>query len=95
MTRVLRKDGRIVVIELSTPRSPWVKPFYKFYTRYIIPLVGRIVSKDVRAYSYLPESIAAVAQGNAMTDLMGKAGLHNASFNPLSFGVCTIYTASK
>lgn len=95
MTRVLRKGGRIVVIELSTPRSPWVKPFYKFYTRYIIPLVGRIVSKDVRAYSYLPESIAAVAQGNAMTDLMEVAGLRNSSFLPLSFGVCTIYTASK
>lgn len=95
MTRVLRKGGRIVVIELSTPRSPWVKPFYKFYTRYIIPLVGRIVSKDVRAYSYLPESIAAVAQGNAMTDLMEVAGLRNSSFHPLSFGVCTIYTASK
>lgn len=95
MTRVLRNGGRIIVIELSTPRSPLVKPFYKFYTRYIIPLVGRIVSKDVRAYSYLPESIAAVAQGNTMTDLMEKAGLHNASFHPLSFGVCTIYTASK
>lgn len=95
MTRVLRPGGKIVVIELSTPRSAWVKPFYKFYTRCIIPIVGRIVSKDVRAYSYLPESIAAVAQGEAMTALMTEAGLRNTSFRPLTFGVCTIYSATK
>lgn len=95
MTRVLRKGGRLVVIELSTPRKAIVKPFYKFYTRCIIPAAGRIVSKDVRAYRYLPESIAAVAQGEAMTALMEKAGLHAATFRPLTLGVCTIYTATK
>lgn len=95
MARVLRKGGRLVVIELSTPRSAFVKPFYKFYTRCIIPAVGRIVSKDVRAYSYLPESIAAVAQGEAMTALMSQAGLENTVFRPLTFGVCTIYTGEK
>lgn len=95
MTRVLRPGGKIVVIELSTPRSAWVKPFYKFYTRCIIPLVGRIISKDIRAYSYLPESIAAVAQGVAMTALMTEAGLRNTTFRPLTFGVCTIYSATK
>lgn len=95
MTRVLRKGGTLVVIELSTPRSAIVKPFYKFYTRCIIPLVGRVVSKDVRAYSYLPESIAAVAQGEAMTALMQQAGLRDTAHRPLTFGVCTIYTALK
>lgn len=95
MVRVLRKGGRLVVIELSTPRSAFVKPFYKFYTRYIIPAAGRIVSKDVRAYSYLPESIAAVAQGEAMTALMSQAGLKNTVFRPLTFGVCTIYAGEK
>lgn len=95
MTRVLRKGGRLVVIELSTPTSPIVKPFYKFYTRCIIPLVGRMVSKDVRAYSYLPESIAAVAQGSAMTALMQQAGLTATTHRPLTLGVCTLYTAKK
>lgn len=95
MQRVLRKGGRLTVIELSTPRSPLVKPFYKFYTRCVIPVVGRLVSKDVRAYSYLPESIAAVAQGEKMTALMEEAGLSDTAFRPLTFGVCTIYTGVK
>ncbi|MDE6200162.1 MAG: bifunctional demethylmenaquinone methyltransferase/2-methoxy-6-polyprenyl-1,4-benzoquinol methylase UbiE [Muribaculaceae bacterium] len=95
MARVLRKGGRLVVIELSTPKSAFVKPFYKFYTRCVIPVAGRMVSKDVRAYSYLPESIAAVAQGEAMTALMQQAGLRDTTFRTMTFGVCTIYTGVR
>ena len=62
------------VIELSVPSSPLVRPLYRFYTRCIIPAVGRLVSKDPRAYSYLPESIAAVPQRAAMCALMEQAG---------------------
>lgn len=54
-----------------------------------------MVSKDTRAYSYLPESIAAVPQGNTMLQLMSEAGLTQCSFRPLTFGTCTIYTAVK
>lgn len=95
MYRVLREGGKLTVIELSTPTSKLVKPFYKFYTRCIIPVAGRLVSKDVRAYSYLPESIAAVAQGKAMTAQMEEAGLRDTACRPLTFGVCTIYTGMK
>lgn len=95
MLRVLRPGGMICVIELSTPTSPIVKPFYKFYTRYIIPAVGRMVSKDVRAYSYLPESIAAVPQGDDMLAIMREAGFTDTRHRPLTFGTCTIYTATK
>lgn len=95
MLRVLRPGGTINVIELSTPTSPIVKPLYKFYTRYIIPTVGRMVSKDVRAYAYLPESIAAVPQRQAMTSLMSEAGFINTSYRTLTFGTCCIYTATK
>lgn len=95
MLRVLRPGGSLTVIELSTPVSPLVKPLYRFYTRCIIPLAGRIVSKDVRAYRYLPESIAAVPQREAMTRLMEQAGFCDAKFRSLTFGTCCIYTARR
>lgn len=95
MHRVLRSGGVLCVIELSTPTSPLVKPLYKAYTKWIIPAVGRLVSKDVRAYSYLPESIAAVPQGENMLALMKNAGFSQCSFTPLTFGTCTIYIAVK
>lgn len=95
MLRVLRDGGHLCVIELSTPTSPFVRPFYKAYTRWIIPTIGRFVSKDIRAYSYLPESIAAVPQGERMTDIMKAAGFSNSLFRRLTFGTCTIYLAEK
>ena len=95
MCRVLRPGGKVVILELSVPVSPLVKPFYRLYTRAVIPAVGRMVSKDVRAYSYLPESIAAVPQRGAMTAIMEQAGFHDAAFKSLTFGTCTLYTALK
>lgn len=94
MLRVLRPGGSLTVIELSTPTSPLVRPLYKLYTRHIIPLVGRMVSHDVRAYSYLPESIAAVAQGSRMTELMESAGFTAANYKPMTFATCTLYQAT-
>lgn len=95
MFRMLRPGGLLCVIELSTPTSPLVKPFYKLYTRGFIPLMGRLVSKDRRAYTYLPESIAAVQQGEAMLALMRGAGFEQTKFHRLTLGVCTIYTAIR
>ena len=95
MLRVLRPGGMMCVIELSEPTSALVRPFYKLYTRGVIPAVGRLVSHDARAYTYLPESIAAAPQGTRMTDLMSQAGFAEASWLPLTFGVCSIYTAIK
>lgn len=95
MLRVLKPGGSLTVIELSVPRSRFVRPFYKFYTRCIIPVVGRLVSRDVRAYSYLPESIAAVPQGDEMRRLMERVGFCDVTVRPLTFGTCTIYHGSK
>lgn len=95
MARVLRPGGRLVVLELSVPPSPLVRPFYKLYTRGVIPLLGRLVSSDSRAYTYLPESIAAMPQGDKMLSLMKEAGLASPSLHRLTLGVATIYTASR
>ena len=95
MRRVLRPGGLLVVLELSEPSNGFVRFFYRLYARHLIPLVGRLVSKDRRAYSYLPESIAAVPARTAMTALMTAAGLTRASHRPLTLGVCTLYTGRR
>lgn len=95
MYRILRPGGKLCVLELSTPTAPLTKAFYRLYTRTLIPLVGRLLSHDRRAYSYLPESIAAVPQRAVMTDIMESAGFKRASYRCFTFGVCTLYTAFK
>ena len=95
MYRVMRPGGLLLIIELSAPTSALVKPFYKAYTKFIIPTIGRVISKDNRAYSYLPESIAAVPSGESMTSLLRQAGFSDAAFRRLTFGTCTIYTGVK
>lgn len=95
MARVLKPGGQLIVLELSTPANPLIKPFYNIYTRGVIPLVGRLISKDSSAYTYLPKSIAAMPQGSKMLKLMEDAGLSNPSLTPLTFGVASIYSATK
>ena len=95
MARVLRPGGMLCVIELSVPEGKLVRPLYNLYTRHIIPAVGRLISNDTRAYTYLPESIAAMPQGEKMLRLMTDAGLSTATLRRLTFGTCTIYTARK
>ena len=95
MHRVLRPGGVLVVIELATPVNPIVRPLYNLYTRRIIPWTGRSISKDRRAYSYLPESIAAVPQRDNMLQLMRNAGFGECSYKAMTFGTCIIYMASK
>lgn len=95
MHRVLNANGTLCVIELSTPPNPFIKWIYDIYTKYLIPFVGKLISKDKRAYTYLPESIAAVPQGNDMLEIMKEAGFKNCFFKRLTFGVCTIYIGKK
>lgn len=95
MFRILRPRGTLAVLELSKPVNALVKPFYALYTKWLIPAAGRIISGDSRAYSYLPESIAAAPAGHDMTALMTDAGFSGATFRRLSFGVCTLYQATK
>lgn len=93
--RVLKPGGRVLVLELTQPASKAVKPFYNIYTRGIIPLIGRMISKDAEAYSYLPHSITAVPARDRMTELMGNAGFRDATWENLTLGVANIYSAFK
>ena len=95
MARVLRPGGMLCVVELSVPQSRLVRPFYELYTRRIIPVIGRMVSSDRSAYTYLPASIAAMPQGERMLAIMEEAGLVRPALQPLTLGVCTIYTAFR
>lgn len=93
--RVLKPGGTLVVIELSIPANPVVKSIYKVYTRTLVPLAGRLISHDSRAYSYLPESIAAVPQREDMLELLLRSQFVDVSFRSLFPGTCIIYTAKK
>lgn len=95
MLRLLKPAGKVAVIELSEPSNPLLKVFYKLYTRTLIPLMGRIISKDSDAYTYLPKSIHAAPQRTDMAKIMEEAGLTNVRFRSLFPGVVTIYTAQK
>lgn len=95
MYRVLRQGGVLCVLELSTPVNPVIKCLYNIYTRTLIPFAGRMISHDSRAYSYLPESIAAVPQGDEMCGIMRRVGFVNCNFRRMTFGTCTIYVGEK
>lgn len=95
MLRVLRPGGMLCVIELSEPRNPLTHSLYRLYSRHLITMVGRMVSGDSRAYTYLPESIAAAPQRQAMTELMAAAGFSDCRWQSLTFGAVTIYTARR
>lgn len=95
MHRVLRPGGKLFVLELSTPPSALVRLPYKLYVRCAIPSMGRMVSKDSRAYSYLPESVAAVPARKDMCRLMEQAGMIEARWRGFFLGVCTLYSAIK
>lgn len=93
MRRVLKPGGVLCVIELSCPRGALTGLGYRIYSRKLIPFVGRMVSGDSRAYSYLPESIAACPQRDDMAALMKEAGFASVKWKSLTFGAVTYYLA--
>jgi demethylmenaquinone methyltransferase/2-methoxy-6-polyprenyl-1,4-benzoquinol methylase len=93
--RVLKPGGKAVILEFSKPRVFPVKQLYNFYFNYITPGIGKLFSKDARAYTYLPESVAAFPDGESFVALMDKVGFKNTKHRPLAFGICSIYTGIK
>jgi demethylmenaquinone methyltransferase / 2-methoxy-6-polyprenyl-1,4-benzoquinol methylase len=95
MGRVLKPGGSLVVLEFSKPRNPVFSAIYWFYFKYILPPLGRLISKDATAYTYLPESVAAFPEGSAFEAVAKSAGYSKISFKGLTFGISTIYHCVK
>lgn len=95
MLRVVRPGGKIVILEFSKPKQFPIKQYYAFHSRYIIPFFGKRISKDEKAYAYLPESVAAFPEGQAFLDILTQVGYQNVNARPVSGGIATIYTGTK
>lgn len=94
MSRVLRPDGRLVILEMSEPYKIF-KPFYWLYAKVMIPFIGKLMSKNDSAYSYLPASISVFPHGKPMFELLEKVGFTDVKRRRFTFGVCSLYLAKK
>lgn len=95
MCRVLKKGGHLCIIELTTPVSFPMKQLFRIYSGTVLPIYGKLISKDQSAYDYLNKTIAAFPQGEVMMEVLKKAGFEKAEFKRLTFGICTLYFATK
>jgi demethylmenaquinone methyltransferase/2-methoxy-6-polyprenyl-1,4-benzoquinol methylase len=93
--RVLKPNGVFVILETSVPDKTPYKQGYKFYSKNILPLIGKLFSKDNSAYGYLSESAAVFPYGEALNNILRKIGFIDVVAMPQTFGVATIYSASK
>lgn len=93
--RVLKPNGVFVILETSVPVKTPYKQGYRFYSKYILPIIGKLFSKDNSAYGYLSESAAVFPFGEELNNILRKIGFINVVAMPQTFGVATIYSASK
>jgi demethylmenaquinone methyltransferase/2-methoxy-6-polyprenyl-1,4-benzoquinol methylase len=95
MLRVVRPGGKLIILEFSKPKKFPVKQYYAFHSKYIIPFFGKRISKDDKAYAYLPESVAAFPEGKSFTDILERLGYKQVGARPVSGGIATIYYGTK
>lgn len=95
MLRVLRKGGHLVLLELSYPHNRFWRFLFRVYSKVVMPVVGRLISGDDSAYTYLPETMKAFPQGEVMCEILLKNGFSQATFRRLTMGICTLYIAEK
>ena len=95
MCRVLKPGGHLSIIELTTPVAFPMKQLFWIYAHTVLPVYGRLISKDKSAYRYLTATIEAFPQGEQMMDILHRAGFRHTAFQRLTFGICTMYSAEK
>ena len=95
LARVLRPGGRLAILEFGHPRIPGIRTLYAWYFRYLLPMIGRNVSKHKSAYSYLPASVSAFPAPEAFAEIMAKAGFASVRATPLTFGIVYLFVAEK
>lgn len=95
MYRVLKPGGKTVIVEFSKPKKFPMKQGYNFYFKYILPQIGKLVSKDNAAYTYLPESVQAFPDGMDFLKVLENVGFKNTKCRPLTFGISSIYIGEK
>jgi len=95
MLRVVRPGGKLIILEFSKPKKFPIKQLFAFYSNNIIPILGKSISKDSNAYSYLPESVAAFPEGKDFENILAKVGYKNISSTLVSGGIATIYAGTK
>ena len=95
MHRVLRPGGKVAILEVSKPKQFPMKQVYSIYFQYIVPMIGRLFSSDIRAYTYLPESVKVFPEGNDFVAILNKVGFSHVTYRPLTFGICAFYTCEK
>lgn len=95
MLRVVRPGGKLLILEFSKPKKFPVKQYYAFHSKYIIPFFGKRISKDEKAYAYLPESVAAFPEGQNFENILKSLGYKNVNSTLVSGGIATIYAGTK
>ena len=95
LCRVLKPGGHLLIVELSYPRNRVVRQLFNIYARWVMPTIGRLVSNDSSAYTYLPATMAAFPQGEVMEGILRKAGFAEVRFTRFTFGISTMYVATK
>ncbi|MCR6638679.1 MAG: bifunctional demethylmenaquinone methyltransferase/2-methoxy-6-polyprenyl-1,4-benzoquinol methylase UbiE [Sporocytophaga sp.] len=93
--RVLKPGGEVMILEFSQPERFPFKQLYSFYSKQILPLIGRLVSRDKAAYTYLPESVKKFPYGKEFVGILNRIGFKSATCQSLSLGIASIYVAKK
>lgn len=93
--RVLKPGGKAVILEPATPKNFPIKQLFQFYFHKVLPFIGKMISKDSSAYTYLPESVRAFPEGSAFLDICNRLGFCKTFWKPLTFGICAFYYVEK